>query len=323
MHRALATWQFLSESVGAGLPTMLLYVLESHGSSPGRQGFVMGVNANGAMQGSIGGGIMEHKFVQLAREQLASGVAESAVRKQIHNKTAPKDQSGMICSGEQTILLYPLQSPDYELITDIISCLQHEQQGVLTLSPAGLAFAPDQGLAEGFAFRQQSETDWLYQEQLGYKQHLHIVGGGHCSLALSRLMRTLDFRISLYEDRPQLNTFLENDAAHRKTVVETYHEMAAHIPDGANQYVVIMTVGYRTDDIAVRALLPKNLRFLGVLGSQKKIEKLLGDYRAEGISPAYLAKLCAPVGLPIHSQTPEEIAISIAAQLISVKNHKS
>jgi len=320
MKRVLATWQLLSESLQQGEPAMLLYVVHSQGSSPGRQGFLMVVNAAGDMQGSIGGGIMEHKLVQLARERLMQSALQPSLHRQIHNKTALKDQSGMICSGEQTILLYPVRSADAVAVQQIISVLKQEQTGVLTLSPAGLAFAQRQELNQNYAFSQEAEEVWFYQEKLGYKNHLHIIGGGHCALAFSRLMRPLDFHIQLYENRPELNTFLANDHAHSKTAVGSYSELATLIPEGDSQYVVIMTFGYRTDDVALRALLSKNLKFLGVLGSQKKIEKMLGDYQAEGIPPEQLERLHAPVGLPIKSQTPEEIAISIAAQIIAVKN---
>ena len=70
MKRQLTVWNFVKESFEKNIPVMLLYVLESKGSSPGRQGFFMAVNADGKMHGSIGGGIMEHKFVDMAKEKL-------------------------------------------------------------------------------------------------------------------------------------------------------------------------------------------------------------------------------------------------------------
>lgn len=301
---------------------MLLYVVQSQGSSPGRQGFAMSVDVHGTMQGSIGGGIMEHKLVQLAREKLTQLALSSSLHRQIHNKKAPQDQSGMICSGEQTVLLYPVRTTDTPAIQQLLTGLQQEQTGTLTLAPGGISFEANKLPAQDYLFRQESENEWLYQEKIGYKNHLHIIGSGHCALALSQLLRPLDFCLHLYEDRPQLNTFLANNYVHNKTQVAGYAELQTLIPEGENQYVVIMTFGYRTDDVAVRALLSKRLRFLGLLGSQKKIEKMLNDYQAEGIPPEQLQRLYAPVGLPINSQTPEEIAISIAAQLIAVKNAK-
>src|SRR5437868_960925 len=110
-------------SLEQDIPAMLLYVVESNGSSPGRQGFFMAINAKGRMEGSIGGGIMEHKFVEMAKDRLGSGdwsteyragstEPGSLIRKQVHDKSAKKNQSGMICSGEQTILLYTVKKED-------------------------------------------------------------------------------------------------------------------------------------------------------------------------------------------------------------------
>ncbi|MEO6000753.1 MAG: XdhC family protein, partial [Chitinophagaceae bacterium] len=91
----LATWKLISKSLIQEIPVMLLYVVESSGSSPGRQGFSMTVNLAGEMNGSLGGGIMEHKFVEMAKARLAELPAEISIHKQIHNKTAAAHQSGM------------------------------------------------------------------------------------------------------------------------------------------------------------------------------------------------------------------------------------
>ena len=154
---------------------MLLYVLESKGSSPGRQGFFMAVNANGVMEGSVGGGIMEHKFVELAKEKLKNIEQETrnneqgSIRKQIHDKAAESNQSGMICSGEQTILLYPVQSKDVKTVESIISSLEECKTGTLILSPDGIRFMNAVPAAD-FEYSFQSEKDWLYKEKTGYKK---------------------------------------------------------------------------------------------------------------------------------------------------------
>src|SRR5678810_889414 len=106
MPTAIGVWRQISKCLAENIPVMLLYVLESKGSSPGRQGFFMAVNANGEMSGSVGGGIMEHKFVEMAKSKLNQSATEFSVHHQLHDKHAGKNQSGMICSGEQTIFLY-------------------------------------------------------------------------------------------------------------------------------------------------------------------------------------------------------------------------
>jgi xanthine dehydrogenase accessory factor len=319
MMKQQAAWRLISNSISRGIPVMLLYVLESKGSSPGRKGFMMAVNRDGEMEGSIGGGIMEHKFVEMAKEKLSQNEPVLTVKQQIHDKAASKNQSGMICSGEQTILLYQVKPEDARDIDRLIDSLQENKNGLLKLSPKGLEFGSKVG-GQKDVFWMRSETDWLYEEITGYRHHAHIIGGGHCALQLSRMMQTLGFYVHVYENRPDLNTLQQNNYANEKTLVDDYSELSELIQSGKNNYVVLMTWGYRTDDIALRALINKEFKYFGVLGSRKKIKKMFTDYAAEGIPDEKLKKIHSPIGIQIKSQTPEEIAVSIAAQIIKVKN---
>jgi xanthine dehydrogenase accessory factor len=324
--KAIATWGLIEQSLEKNIPVMLLYVLESKGSSPGRQGFFMAVTDNGPsvssnMEGSIGGGIMEHKFVEMAREKLRATSYElrAVVKKQYHDKTAAKNQSGMICSGEQTIFLYPVRQKDKATIRAIISSLAQYKNGTLVLSPGGIVF--DESVPEkDFDLIFHSDEDWAYREKTGYKNTLTVIGGGHCSLAFCRLMRSMDFYIRVYDDRSSLKTMLENEAAHEKHFVNSYSELTDLIEGGTDHYVVIMTMGYRSDDIVLKALLKKRFTFLGVLGSQSKIKKMMEEYEQDEVEKKFIQNIHAPAGLAIRSQTPEEIAVSIAAQIIQLKN---
>ena len=319
MKKQQAVWKLIAGSIRQNIPVMLLYVLESKGSSPGRKGFLMAVTRDGEMQGSIGGGIMEHKFVEMAKEKLQSNEQLIAIKQQVHDKQAAKNQSGMICSGEQTILLYHVKPGDVGDIEKLITSLEQNKNGLLTLSPKGLSFDDEVNGRED-VFKMNSETNWLYQQVTGYINHIHIIGGGHCALELSRMMSVLGFFVHVYEDRPELNTLQQNEYANEKTLVNNYSELNDIINSNINSYVVLMTWGYRTDDIALRALINKDFKYLGVLGSRKKIKKMFTDYAAMGIDEAKLKRIHSPIGLQIKSQTPEEIAVSIAAQIIKVKN---
>jgi xanthine dehydrogenase accessory factor len=321
MNKQLVIWNLMYKSLQQNIPVMLLYVLESKGSSPGRQGFFMCVNADGEMEGSIGGGIMEHKFVELAKEKLKEENQEhAAIRKQIHDKAAAKNQSGMICSGEQTIVLYKIKKEEINDVKQIIECLEQNKNGSLQLSNDKLSFSKN--IPENdFLFEMKDEEDWLYEEKIGYKNHLYIIGGGHCSLAFSKLMCDMDFYIHLFDNRENLKTFLQNNYVHEKEIVNDYSELKNKIPSAKNSYVVVMTFGYRTDDVAVRALLGKQFKYFGLLGSKKKIEKMFTEYGEEGIDENLLNEIYSPIGIQIKSETPEEIAVSIAAEIISVKNN--
>jgi len=316
--RKLLAWRLAFSSMQRGVPALLLYVLESKGSSPGRQGFFMVVNGEGEMEGSIGGGIMEHKFTEMARERLRQGEGLLSVRRQVHDKEVAKDQSGMICSGEQTVLLYTLRTEDIIVMEGILRSMEEHRNGTLRLSSGGLAFLP-QVPEKDFYFLPGEE--WVYEEKTGYKDRLFIVGAGHCALAFSRLMRTMDFYISIYDHREGLDTLLRNEYVHEKVLISDYGELGGLIGSGPfHHYVMVMTQGYRTDDMAMRVLLPMEFRYFGLLGSKAKVSKMMDGYRAEGIPGDWLRRVRGPAGLSIHSQTPEEIAVSIAAEIVQVKH---
>ena len=187
------------------------------------------------------------------------------------------------------------------------------------MSPCGILFS-DEIPESNYHFEQKDETDFLLIEKTGFKNILHIIGGGHCALAFSKLMSNMDFFIHLYEERTDLSTMEQNRYVHEKHLLNSYVDLHSIIAPGENVYVVIMTMGYRTDDIALRALMGKYFRYIGVLGSKTKMEKMYSVYAREKMSQEFLMKIKSPVGIPIKSQTPEEIAVSIAAEIIAEKN---
>jgi xanthine dehydrogenase accessory factor len=323
-------WTFIAESIKSNKPVALLQVVESIGSSPGRQGFRMAIDENGTMIGSIGGGIMEHKLVEFALSCLQKKEFEPFLKRQIHDKTAAQNQSGMICSGEQTVLFYFFKQDNLDKINQIIACLVENTEGVEGRNPAtgGKRCISISNISFDFSLNKNKEKylfikaskSWTYKENLGEQNHLYIIGGGHCALALSRQMSLMsDFYIHLYDNRDDLNTFKINTFAHEKAVVD-FDKINEIIPSGDNIFVAIMTFGYRTDAEILRGLFGNNFAYIGMLGSAAKIQKMFNDFENEGFDKGYLEKIYAPIGLIPHTRTPEEIAVSIAAQIIQVKN---
>ncbi len=297
---------------------MFLCVPESNGSSPGRKGFKMAVTKN-ELQGSIGGGIMEHKFVAYAKELLYGKEVSSILKKQVHSKESMSNQSGMICSGDQTIALYKIQDSDQSEIEKIIAAIENQKSGYFTFSPNGIIFYDHSTETISNSFQIESENQWHYIEMIGFKNYLFIIGAGHVSLAFSRIMQLLDFHISVFDDRENLNTFEQNNFVHHKKIID-FENIIEEIGRQENQYVVIMTFGYRTDGIVIRKLINENYKYLGLLGSKTKVAKIVKELRSEGFDESKIKALFAPVGLAINSRTPEEIAVSIAAEIIKVKN---
>jgi xanthine dehydrogenase accessory factor len=309
------TWQFIFKSLQRNGTVFLMYVVESKGSSPGRQGFFMAIDEQGNTMGSIGGGIMEHKFTELAKNYLKTNERVSLLKKQVHTKNTATDQSGMICSGEQTIFLHTISSESLSTVEQILT----NNAVSLVLSAAGLAVKNSSDNCN-FNYYYNNSADWYYEEKLSYQHHLHIIGGGHCSLALSKLMSSMNFFISVYEDRENVSTFINNTYANAVIKVNDYSDLTILIEPEPITYVIIMTVGYRTDAVAFEALMHKSFNYIKMLGSKNKLFTMCQLFQQKGMTEERINCLLQPAGISINSQTPEEIAISIAADIIAVKN---
>ncbi|MBS1794361.1 MAG: XdhC family protein [Acidobacteria bacterium] len=342
MHKELEIWQSAAARLKRGERVVLLVVTESAGSSPGRPGFKM-IVARDAIAGSIGGGVMEIALVEKAQSRLNAHKStdppsdipnpksnqseirnpKSEIVQMVHRKNVPQS-SGMICSGRQTVLLYGLEPSDLKIVRKIVSAGKAMKTMRLRITDQtfGATLGPPEGGTQndGVRFERESDTEFVYEEDLGFKQRLYIVGGGHCALALSELMAKMDFRIALFDDREGLNTVAKNRFVHEKRVVESYEEIDEFIPSGPDVYVVVMTLGYKFDETVIRRLFAKDFKYFGVLGSKAKMKTLLAALEKEGFDRARLDRIRTPVGLPINSHTPEEIAVSIAAEIIAVKN---
>ena len=329
MKKELELWQFIASRLKNAEAVMLLFVAESSGSSPGRAGYKMAIAAYGELIGSIGGGVMEVTLVEQSRAVLSVPPAVAvgltpALAEQEHRKNA-EHPSGMICSGKQTVIFHVLTRESIQVVDATIKELEAHTSAFLTITPNDLRVSAgsssDRGIiATNFRFEKLSEADFTYVEKLGPKNELYIIGGGHCALALSELMSKMDFRIRLLDDRPGLNTIEKNRYADEITIIESYEMIGELIPNGSNTYVVVMTLGYRSDEVVIRALLDKDLKYFGVLGSRAKMKAMLSSLANEGVSREKLDRIRTPIGLPINSHTPEEIAVSIAAEIIAVKN---
>jgi xanthine dehydrogenase accessory factor len=320
----LEIWQFIALRLKNGESVMLLIVADSHGSSPGRAGYKMAVAADGELCGSIGGGVMEVRLVEQCRVTLSvppavAGGSTAVLIEQEHRKNADHP-SGMICSGRQTVITKKLTADNIETVDSIITSLETKEMLSLTITQSTFTVGPPKGGTPSDKFGILSETDFIYTENLGPKNELYIIGGGHCALALSEIASRLDFRISIFDDRPELNTLEKNQFADQITIIDGYDQIGDHIPAGDNIYVVVMTLGYATDEIVIRSLFKRDFNYFGVLGSKAKMKTLLTTLEKEGFDKDRLSRIRTPIGLYINSRTPEEIAISIAAEIISVKN---
>lgn len=144
-----------------------------------------------------------------------------------------------------------------------------------------------------------------------------IVGAGHVAQPLARLASVAGFRVLVVDDREE---FL---AAGRFPEAETrlvsFADLAAGVPLHRGTYAVIVTRSHQHDEQVLRQLLDKPLAYLGVIGSRRKVQGMFARLREQGFSAEQLARVRAPIGLDIGAQTPAEIALSVAAELVQVR----
>jgi xanthine dehydrogenase accessory factor len=302
-------WTHALRSLESGYDTTLVMVVDHSGSVPGVTGTFAVVSELG-IAGTIGGGAAEKQLIDTARG--FSG--EPALIRFRHTP----GEGGTLCAGEQVFAVISLTRNDLAEIEKIVETLENHRTGTLSLSADGIFFDHLATHARGFT---EGRSAWAFTEPLGLLDTLYIIGGGHVGLALSRVMATLPYRIVVLDNRDSLPTMEANRWAHERHVVE-FEDIGRHVAEGDRSWAVIMTFGHEHDGLVLDGLLGRDLAYLGLMGSTSKVRKMFRDLEDRGVSAEHLKMVRAPLGLPIGSHTPEEIAISIAAEIIAVRNGK-
>ncbi len=315
MKHGLELWNVVAERLRKDNALVLLIVAKSSGSSPGRAGYKMAITPEGEMHGSIGGGVMEVELVEAAKSKVQC--PKSKVIEQVHRRDV-ENASGMICSGRQTVIVEQLTSDDLETVERIIEHIKSRRSAAFEISNLGFRIVENTTNGGRTLFTRTDEA-FVYQEMLDQRDELIIIGGGHCALALSELAVRLNFRIRILDDRPELNTIAKNEFADGVTIIESYENVGEHI-SSSDAFVVVMTLGFASDKVVIRELVDREFKYFGVLGSKAKMATLLKELRDKGFDEAKLSRIRTPIGLPINSRTPDEIAVSIAAEMIQVRN---
>jgi xanthine dehydrogenase accessory factor len=312
-------WSFIEENLLDRKRVVLLVVVDNQGSSPGQAGFKMAVSEDNLLKGSVGGGQTEYRLVEKARKSLGNYNTATFLKQEVHQPEAEVNRSGMICSGEQWVAFYPLDYSNLELVKTINNAAQHGVKGLLRFDQHGISFEEGERLKHQHKDPVTSNSEWHYLEETGNELNLYIFGAGHVGLALSQVMSHLDFRIHIFDDREDLPTLLENTFTDFSQIVD-YRKIEGLVEQGENSYVVIMTFGHKSDEVVLRQMIGKEMKYLGMMGSSRKVAQIYQNLRDDGFEERDIEKVHAPIGIPIDSQTPFEIAVSIAAQLIHVKN---
>ena len=158
----------------------------------------------------------------------------------------------------------------------------------------------------------------IYIEPILPDEKLVIFGAGHITRSLAPLMRGAGFQVSVVEDSPDLlqkDKFPETE----DLILTDMEQFARDLPSDPGTYIVLLSRGFSKDKAILTQLIQKDFKYIGMIGSLRKINTIKKDLQKEGIPEEAFSKLKAPIGLDIGAETPEEIAISIAAEIVAVK----
>ena len=161
----------------------------------------------------------------------------------------------------------------------------------------------------------------VYIEPIEAAPHLYLIGAGHVSYHLAQAAEPVGFKVHVLDDREKFANTERFPDAH-EVVVDSIPNWLENATFPANAYVVILTRGHCHDLDALRALAQRDLRYLGLIGSRAKVARLFEALGEESVPLNSLRKVHAPVGLDIGAITPQEIAVSILAELVAVKYGK-
>lgn len=159
----------------------------------------------------------------------------------------------------------------------------------------------------------------VYIEPLFNPNKLYIIGGGHCGMELSSLAVKAGFHVTVIDDREEWTAIEKHPTAHTR-IFASYDTITQHIDFSTNPYIVIMTHNHLADENVLWELIRQSYAYIGVIGSKVKVKLYFDRLLSSGYTREELLRVHAPIGLDIGSQTPTEIAISVLAQIIAIKN---
>lgn len=303
-----------------GRSLALAGVAERTGSAPRGPGALLLAEPGGPTLGTVGGGLLEARVRELALEQLSRGGGGPVSFSMEHDGLIPRDRQ----SADVTLWLQALRAGDDVLLTALegaVDCLAAGAPGCLLWETSGpprlLDRRPERaGGAAGLIPGPHGEPAfWL---ELRRPCRVFLYGAGHVAVETAALLARMGFACTVLDDRPDFARQERFPGSEEVRCRDLEHLSPDDLP-GPEDCALLMSRSHSLDLILLRAILPAEPAFLGVLGSRKKGAFLRSALAAEGFSQADLDRIVLPVGLPLGGETPAEIALSVAAQLVQLR----
>ena len=159
-------------------------------------------------------------------------------------------------------------------------------------------------------------------EALSRKPTVYLYGAGHVSQEVARLTQRVDFRTVILDDRKEFANRQRFEAADNIILLQNFAQALAGVEIDADSYVVIVTRGHQHDKLVLEQALKTEAGYIGMIGSRRKRNAIYQALAKQGFTRKDLDRVHSPIGIEIEAETPQEIAVSIVAELIAVRARK-
>ncbi len=326
-------------------------VVHTQGSTPQKPGAALLVRRDGSTVGTLGGGCVEGDIWFAAKEALRERTGPLFKRYYLNEDIAARD--GLVCGGSMYFYIEPVT--DVHGFRNLAQEIASAYAGGPSISAATLV-ASDRleigaritvkadGVSEGTlgdaaldaeaietakavmpmgktARILSGEGDEVYVEGYTTPALVVLIGGGHVNLQVARVAQMMGFRVMVTDDRREFaNT--DRFPMAEAVSVDSYDKGVGAFPITPNAAIVIGTRGHHFDDYATEAAVRTNAGYIGLLGSKRKTIMIYESLLKKGIPEERLRQVHAPIGLDLGGRTPEEIALSIVAEIVAWRHDR-
>ena len=320
----------------------LITVISTTGSTPGKVGYKMLVwGENGKTIGTIGGGLIEAEIINIAKNVLPN--TENQVCR--FNLDGTQNDEKGICGGSIEFLIESFGKQSLPLFKELSVVIEKSGKGILfsIISPkkspekiflknverinttTHISFTPEaiESIKNLIAEEQSAKKILedgaeIFIETITEQPMVFIFGAGHLSYYISQYAKSLNFRVTVCDDRVEFaNRERFPDA--NNIIVENFENIFDKIDIDKNSYIVIVTKGHKCDEIVLEKALKTDVKYIGMIGSKRKTLTILKKLSERGISEETLSRVYSPIGISIGAVTPEEIALSIVCELVKIR----
>jgi xanthine dehydrogenase accessory factor len=325
---------------------VLATIVSSSGSSPLPSGAMMLVKSGGEeISGSVGGGLLEALVIEETKKYFVEDKPPSVGRFDLNDDVS---NEGMVCGGSVDVLVEPLTQDDIAIFKNLLGVrgdgsdvilvrildsakrsekvVYTSKQEPLSDSIRKVAGSESDKLTEilRHSFGQEDVRRFKFEggevvlQPIKGMQNLVIFGGGHVSKYLSQIATVVGFLTTVIDDREEFADPVRFPGVARVLAVE-YDKAFDRIDVKPSTYIVIVTRGHSFDELVLQRALRTPAKYIGMIGSKRKVIACFEDLARRGVPLQQLKRVHAPIGLDIGAVSAEEIAVSIAAELVRVR----